>query len=256
MNAPDASTILEVRNLSVSYGKVRALNDANFIVRKGQIITVIGPNGAGKSTALGALMGILASTGRILLHGEDQGRTSIEGRVSRGLTLVPEKRELFGSMSVADNLLMGAYRCHKAGERDQRESMDRVFERFPRLRERRRQLAGTLSGGERAMLVLGRALMSKPRLLMLDEPSLGLAPKLVKTIFQIISELRKTGVSILMVEQNARAALEISDYAYVLENGRIALEGPSQALASEARIVASYLGGNVGAADPRSKDSA
>ncbi len=164
-------------------------------------------------------------------------------RVSGGMTLVPESRELFPTMSVEDNLLMGAYARYRRGERSFQETLQAVYQRFPRLQERREQMAGTLSGGERAMLVLGRALMAHPKVLMLDEPSLGLAPLIVKEIFRIIAGLRETGVAILLVEQNARAALQISDYAYVLETGAVALEGPSHDLAQDPRVLATYLGG-------------
>jgi branched-chain amino acid transport system ATP-binding protein len=167
----------------------------------------------------------------------------VERRVEEGMSLVPEKRELFGTMTVEDNLLMGAFARHSQGHRDHQHTMDTVFQRFPRLKERRAQLAGTLSGGERAMLVLGRALMAKPKLLLLDEPSLGLAPLIVREIFRIIADLRKAGVAVLLVEQNARAALQVSDYGYVLETGAVVLEGPSADLAKDDRVTATYLGG-------------
>src|SRR5690606_34783611 len=171
-----------------------------------------------------------------------QRRVDIEHMVSAGLNHVPEKRELFGEMSVEDNLLLGGFQRYRRGHRDQAASMEEVYALFPRLQERRRQLAATLSGGERQMLALGRALMAKPKLLLLDEPSLGLAPRIVKEIFQIIAELRRRGVAILLVEQNARAALQTADYAYVLEPGQVVLEGPAAELADDPRVVASYLG--------------
>jgi len=206
-------------------------------------ITVIGPNGAGKSTLLAALMGVLPITrGQVRFDGADLARLTLEERVMAGLALVPEKRELFGEMSVEDNLLLSAFQRYRAGERDQGKTMDQVFGTFPRLKERRAQLAGTLSGGERQMLAVGRALMAKPRLLMLDEPSLGLAPRIVREIFHIIVELKRRGVSILLVEQNARAALQIADYAYVLETGESVLDGPASALANDPRVIESYLG--------------
>jgi branched-chain amino acid transport system ATP-binding protein len=234
--------ILEIRELCVSYGKVEALHHINLKVSAGQIVTVIGPNGAGKTTMLSAIMGLLPSKGEIEFQGEVQRDIEVEHLVAMGMTLVPEKRELFGEMSVEDNLLLGAFQRYRAGERDQGKTMDQVFGTFPRLRERRAQLAGTLSGGERQMLAVGRALMAKPKLLMLDEPSLGLAPLIVREIFHIVAELKQTGVAILLVEQNARAALQIADYGYVLETGSIALEGESRALADDPRVVETYLG--------------
>ncbi len=235
--------LLEVRGLSVSYGKVEALHDANLRLMAGQIVTVIGPNGAGKTTMLGAIMGQLPAVGSVSFLGQDQAGIRVERRVDTGMSLVPEKRELFATMTVEDNLLMGAFARHRQGHADHPQTMEEVFQRFPRLKERRAQLAGTLSGGERAMLVLGRALMAKPRVLMLDEPSLGLAPLIVRETFRIIAELRESGVAMLLVEQNARAALQISDYAYVLETGSIALEGASDELANDPRVTATYLGG-------------
>ena len=235
--------VLEVRNLSVSYGKVEALHGIDLKIHKGEIVTVIGPNGAGKTTLLCALMGLLPARGDIVYLGERQGRDrQVETLVRHGMTLVPEKRELFGEMSVEDNLLLGAFDRYRGGHRDQLETMDQVFDIFPRLMERREQMAGTLSGGERQMLAMGRALMAKPKLLMLDEPSLGLAPLIIKEIFRVVAELKKTGVAILLVEQNARAALQIADYGYVLDTGEVSLAGPSSELANDARVIESYLG--------------
>jgi branched-chain amino acid transport system ATP-binding protein len=238
--------ILRVRDLSVTYGKVAALSNANLQVGRGQIVTVIGPNGAGKTTMLAAIMGALPANGgargEIRFDGVDCGGHPIERLVARGMTLVPEKRELFGEMSVEDNLLLGAFQRYRHGQRDHDRTMTEVYALFPRLQERRRQLAGTLSGGERQMLAIGRALMARPRLLMLDEPSLGLAPLIVREIFHIIEELKRRGASILLVEQNARAALQVADYAYVLETGEVSLEGPARELASDARVIESYLG--------------
>ncbi|MEO5844190.1 MAG: ABC transporter ATP-binding protein, partial [Caldimonas sp.] len=208
----------------------------------GKVITVIGPNGAGKSTLLNSLMGVLPSRGTIEYDGKPINLTSLEERVFLGMALVPEKRALFSTLSVGDNLLLGAYRQVRLGHKDSAKSLDEVFMLFPRLRERRAQLAGTLSGGERQMLAVGRALMGKPRLLMLDEPSLGLAPLVVRDIFATIAALRATGVTILLVEQNARAALEVADYGYVLEMGEIALEGPAEDLAKDPRVIETYLG--------------
>jgi len=238
--------VLEVRDLSVTYGKVEAVSNANLDVDVGQVVTVIGPNGAGKTTLLGAIMGALpangAARGAVRFAGVSGPRPTVETMVARGMTLVPEKRELFGEMTVEDNLLLGAFQRYRSGERDQAATMREVYALFPRLQERRSQLAGTLSGGERQMLAVGRALMAKPKLLMLDEPSLGLAPRIVREIFHIIVELKRRGVSILLVEQNARAALQIADHAYVLETGECVLNGPAAALAGDPRVIESYLG--------------
>jgi branched-chain amino acid transport system ATP-binding protein len=236
------SPILEIADLHVSYGKVEAVRGATLAMDHGQIVTIIGPNGAGKTTLLAAIMGLLRADGQVTFDGRDMARMEIEDRVAMGMSLVPERRELFGEMTVADNLLLGAYTLH--GNREAiRLRFEAVYARFPRLAERRRQLAHTLSGGERQMLALGRALMGRPRLLLLDEPSLGLAPLIVRDIFRIVASLRELGVSILLVEQNARAALETADYGYVLENGEIAVSGAASALMRDARVVASYLGG-------------
>lgn len=235
--------LLEVENLKVAYGRMEAVHGVNLKVAPGQIVTVIGPNGAGKSTMLSALMGVLPPVGgTVQFAGEMVQRMDVEDRVVRGMTLVPESRALFSQMSVEDNLLMGAFCRHRMGHRDHLQSIELVFETFPRLRERRRQEAGTLSGGERQMVAIGRALMAKPRLLMLDEPSLGLAPLIVREIFEIIAGLRSLGVSILLVEQNARAALEVADYGYVLELGSVTLQGDSASLADNPRVAESYLG--------------
>lgn len=235
--------VLEIADLSVSYGKVEALHHANIKVGAGQIVTVIGPNGAGKTTMLSAIMGVLPHTrGSIRFLGEEMVDAEVEEMVARGMNLVPESRALFGEMSVEDNLQLGAFMRHRLGHRDSSETMTQVFDIFPRLKERRNQLAGTLSGGERQMLAVGRALMAKPKLLMLDEPSLGLAPLIVREIFRVIFELKQTGVSILLVEQNARAALQVADYGYVLETGELAMEGPSSELIGDPRVIESYLG--------------
>jgi len=237
------NTILEVSDLCVAYGKVEALHHVGIKVGEGQIVTVIGPNGAGKTTMLSSIMGVLPHTqGSVRFLGQEVGDAEVEEMVALGVNLVPESRALFGEMSVEDNLLLGAFMRHRLGHRDQERTKNEVFEIFPRLRERRQQHAGTLSGGERQMLAVARALMAKPKLLMLDEPSLGLAPLIVREIFRVIGELKKTGVSILLVEQNARAALQVADYAYVLETGEIALEGPSAQLAGDPKVVESYLG--------------
>ncbi len=240
------SAVLEVRGLSARYGKVGALTDAALQVQAGSIVTVIGANGAGKSTMLNAIMGSLPQTGHaagaVQYAGNEVSGWQVERRVAAGMSLVPERRELFGSMSVEDNLLLGGFRRYRAREAGWRDTLQEVFELFPRLRERRAQQAGTLSGGERQMLAVGRALMAKPQLLMLDEPSLGLAPRIVREIFHIIARLRETGVAILLVEQNARAALQVADYGYVLETGEIILHGPARELAGNPRVIESYLG--------------
>ena len=238
------TALLSVNDLHVSYGKVEAVTGVSLEMQAGHIVTVIGPNGAGKTTLLAALMGLLPSKGESWYEAQDLRILSTEERVRRGICLVPERRELFTEMTVADNLVLGAYtrwRDREAVRRDLQE----VYERFPRLSERRGQLAGTLSGGERQMLALGRALMAKPRLLLLDEPSLGLAPLIVREIFRIVTGLRELGVSILLVEQNARAALETADYGYVLETGSIVHSGPAVSLIHDPRVIASYLGGKV-----------
>jgi branched-chain amino acid transport system ATP-binding protein len=242
------TALLEVRHLHVAYGKVEAVHDVSLTVARGTIVSVIGSNGAGKTTLLAAIMGLLPSRGAVAYLGAPAASLSVERRVARGLILVPERRELFAAMSVADNLLLGAFQRARGGDRDWKVTLTEVFQRFPRLLERRDQLAGTLSGGERQMLAMGRALMGQPKLLMLDEPSLGLAPLIVREIFTIISELRATGVSILLVEQNARAALQASDYGYVLETGEVAIEGPSAELAANPRVAATYLGRSAAAA--------
>jgi branched-chain amino acid transport system ATP-binding protein len=237
-----STPLLKVDNLHAGYGRAEVLHGLNLKAAKGSVVTVIGPNGAGKSTLLNALMGVLPSKGDISYDGKPINQRTLEDRVMQGMALVPETRALFGTMPVEDNLLLGAYRQVRLGHKNSDEAMEEVFTRFPRLKERRKQLAGTLSGGERQMLAVGRALMSKPQLLMLDEPSLGLAPLIVREIFKTISDLRATGVTILLVEQNARAALEVADYGYVLEMGEIALEGPAADLAKDPRVIDTYLG--------------
>ena len=203
---------------------------------------MIGPNGAGKSTFLNSLMGILPAKGQIEFEGQSITDLTLEERVMQGIALVPEKRELFGTMSVEDNLVLGGYRQMRLGNAQWRSRLDDVYDLFPRLKERRVQEAGTLSGGERQMLAVGRSLMSRPSLLMLDEPSLGLAPLIVKEIFSIIDTLRQTGVTIVLVEQNARAALAVADHGYVLEMGDVSLHGPARDLAQDPRVIDTYLG--------------
>ncbi len=235
------SALLEVADLRVFYRRVEGLHRASLQVPKGAIVTVIGPNGAGKSTLLGAVMGLLRCTGVVRFAGAVLTSEPVETRVQRGLCLVPERRELFGELPVEDNLMLGAFqrsRRRAALEPD----LEAVYGRFPRLKERRKQLAGTLSGGERQMLALGRALMARPKLLMLDEPSLGLAPLVVREMFRAIADLRAAGVSILLIEQNARAALQVADYGYVLETGETVLEGTAAELMANPRVVETYLG--------------
>jgi branched-chain amino acid transport system ATP-binding protein len=234
--------ILSVQGLHAGYGKAEVLSGLNLELPKGAVVTVIGPNGAGKSTTLNALMGILPAKGVIRFDGLDVTNATLEERVMAGLALVPEKRELFGTMAVEDNLILGGFKPMRQRVPNWRGTLDEVYTLFPRLKERRTQLAGTLSGGERQMLAVGRALMSRPKVLMLDEPSLGLAPLVVREIFRTITQLRATGVSILLIEQNARAALEVADYGYVLETGSVALEGPAADLATDSRVIDTYLG--------------
>jgi branched-chain amino acid transport system ATP-binding protein len=240
------SALLEVRDLRVAYGKVEAVHGVSLAIEPGRIATVIGPNGAGKTTLLGAIMGLLPARGEVRYAGAPAGGLAVEQRVARGLCLVPERRELFAAMSVEDNLELGGFARYRSGDRTIGETREEIYRRFPRLAERRKQFAATLSGGERQMLALGRALMGKPRLLMLDEPSLGLAPLMVKEIFSIIAGLRETGVAILLVEQNAHAALQVADYGYVLETGEMAISGESAVLARDPRVAATYLGQAVG----------
>jgi branched-chain amino acid transport system ATP-binding protein len=236
---PGMSALLQVSDVHVAYGKVEAVRAVSLDVFANEIVTIIGANGAGKTTLLNAIMGILPLKGCTLFAGEDMGQLDIEDRVAAGLSLVPEHRELFATMNVEDNLKLGAFRMTKSVTAA---AFERVYALFPRLKERRKQLAGTLSGGEQQMLAMGRALMGAPKLLMLDEPSLGLAPIIVADIFRIVGELRAAGVSVLLVEQNAQAALEIADRAYVMELGEFILSGPSREIATNQRVAASYLG--------------
>ncbi len=232
--------VLTLDRVCVAYGRVEAVHEVSLTVPEGSIVTILGPNGAGKTTLLSAIMGVLRFRGEATFRGEPLGHRRVEERVADGMSLVAEKRELFVTMSVEDNLRLGGFR--RRGSAAFARGLDEMWALFPRLSERRAQLAGTLSGGERQMLAMARALMSAPRLLMLDEPSLGLAPLIVRDIFRVVSELRRGGVSILLVEQNARAALELADYAYVLENGSVVLEGPAADLRRDERIIATYLG--------------
>jgi branched-chain amino acid transport system ATP-binding protein len=233
------SALLSVTDAHIAYGKVEAVRGVSLDVGDNEIVSIVGANGAGKTTLLNAIMGVLALKGRVAFAGADLARLEIEDRVAQGLSLVAEHRELFASMNVEDNLQLGAFRVGRAqAER----AFERVYVLFPRLKERRKQLAGTLSGGEQQMLAMGRALMGAPKLLMLDEPSLGLAPIIVADIFRTIGELRSAGVSVLLVEQNAQAALKIADRAYVMELGEFILEGRAGDIAANERVAASYLG--------------
>jgi branched-chain amino acid transport system ATP-binding protein len=231
--------LLDVRDLCVAYGRAQVVHDVSIAVATGALVTVIGSNGAGKTTLLNAIMGLLKSKGHIGFRDRAINAVTLENRVQAGLCLVPERRELFADMPVEDNLLLGGFRRPRA---ERKQTLEQIFARLPRLKERRRQLAGTLSGGERQMLAMGRALMARPTLLMLDEPSLGLAPRIVRDVFHILTDLRQSGVSILLVEQNARAALEVADYAYVMELGSITTQGSPEEIARNPRLVESYLG--------------
>ncbi len=235
----EINALLSVTDAHVAYGKVEAVRAVSLEVAEHEIVTIIGANGAGKTTLLNAIMGVLPLKGSASFAGQDMARFDIEDRVAAGLSLVPEHRELFATMNVEDNLQLGAFRIAKAATAI---AFERVYTLFPRLKERRKQLAGTLSGGEQQMLAMGRALMGTPKLLMLDEPSLGLAPIIVADIFRIIGELRANGVSVLLVEQNAQAALQVADRAYVMELGEFVLSGPAREIASNQRVAASYLG--------------
>jgi len=232
------TALLTVADAHVSYGKVEAVRSVSLEARPGEIVTIVGANGAGKTTLLNAIMGVLPLQGTVTFANQDFAPLDIEDRVSAGLSLVPEHRELFATMTVEENLQLGAFRNAAATAR----SFERVYGLFPRLRERRAQLAGTLSGGEQQMLAMGRALMGQPKLLMLDEPSLGLAPRIVADIFKIIAELKQAGVAVLLVEQNAQAALQIADRAYVMELGEFVLSGAARDIAADPRVIASYLG--------------
>jgi branched-chain amino acid transport system ATP-binding protein len=235
------TALLELEGLRAGYGHVEVLHGVSLVVPEGRMVAIVGPNGAGKTTLMGAVMGLLPRSGGAVRYlGETAGAT--EALVMAGAVLVPEQRALFTDMSVEDNLLLGFYPRRRAGERDVGSAMREVFTIFPHLEGRRRQLAGTLSGGERQMLALGRALMGRPRLLLLDEPSLGLAPLIVREIFRVLVALRQRGLSILLVEQNVRVALQVSDYGYVLEMGEVVVEGPCAELARDPRVLETYLG--------------
>jgi branched-chain amino acid transport system ATP-binding protein len=233
--------MLTLENVSVNYGAIEALTGVSMRVEKGEVVTLIGANGAGKTTTLRTITGLLQPTnGRITFEGEDISGKPTHRLVARGISMSPEGRGVFANLSVRENLQMGGYL--NKDKKSIAADMERAFQMFPRLKEREAQKAGTLSGGEQQMLAIGRALMSKPRLLLLDEPSLGLAPLVVHTIFEAIDEIRSKGTTILLVEQNAHAALGHSDRAYVLETGRIVMEGPSKELAADPKIKEAYLG--------------
>lgn len=233
--------MLVVENLSVHYGVIQALHGISLEIARGEIVTLIGSNGAGKTTTLGALSGILQpSGGRITFEDQDLSAVAAHLRVPMGLVQVPEGRRIFASMSVAENLDLGAYA--RSDKTEIAKDLEEVFALFPRLLERRNQAAGTMSGGEQQMLAVGRALMSRPKLLLLDEPSLGLAPLLVKEIFGVVKRIRERGVTILLVEQNANLALEIADRAYVLETGKLIMSGPASQIAGDPRVKEAYLG--------------
>ncbi len=234
------SKILTVDNINVYYGQIHAIKDVSVDVEEGEVVALIGANGAGKSTTLRTISGLLRTkTGGITFEGEDITHIDAYKLVSRGLAHVPEGRRVFLQMTVLENLEMGAF----TRKGDIKASINDVFERFPRLEERKYQIAGTLSGGEQQMLAMGRALMSKPKLMMLDEPSMGLSPILVQQVFDIVTELNKSGTTILLVEQNAEMALKIADRAYVLESGRIKISGTGKELAASDEIKKAYLGG-------------
>ncbi len=235
-----SEAMLSVKDLSVSYGSIHAVKSISFEVREGEIVTLIGANGAGKSTTLNAIARLLPASGEILFHGSSLMHVPGHSVVKKGLAMVPEGRRIFLRMSVEENLEMGAYISSRT---EVKEQMEDVFRRFPRLLERREQTAGTLSGGEQQMLAMGRALMSKPKLLMMDEPSMGLAPILVEQIFGIIRELNAAGTTILLVEQNAQAALSVADRAYVMETGRIVMSGAADELLASPAVKKAYLGG-------------
>ncbi len=236
--------MLRLEGVNTYYGRIQALRDVSLTVAEGEIVAVIGPNGAGKTTLMNTISALApARSGTIAFDGQAIAGLSPERIVRLGISQVPERRQIFGSMTVQENLILGAYHRYRRDGRQQIErDLEFVFEIFPRLKDRVKQKAGTLSGGEQQMLALGRAWMAKPRLLMMDEPSLGLAPLLVKEIFRVSGELRDRGTTILRVEQNARAALELADRAYVMESGRVVLEGTASTLASDARVQTAFLG--------------
>lgn len=236
--------MLKLENVNAYYGRVHALKGISLEVAPGEIVAVIGPNGAGKTTLLNTISGLVpAHSGQIALEGKPIAHLSPEQIVRLGISQVPERRQIFGTMSVIDNLILGAYhRYRRDGKAEIYRDLEFVYEIFPRLKDRLKQRAGTMSGGEQQMLALGRAWMARPRLLLMDEPSLGLAPLIVKEILRVLAELRDQGMTLLIVEQNARAALELADRAYVLESGRVVLEGLADELVADVRVQSAYLG--------------
>lgn len=233
--------LLEIENLEVNYGMIKALKGVSFEVNKGEIIALIGANGAGKTTTLYAISGILPSTsGKIIYNGQNITKTSAHKIVKLGISQVPEGRRVFSQLSVFENLLMGAYTRRDKSEIN--EDLEKIYERFPRLEERKNQIAGTLSGGEQQMLAMGRALMSKPEIILLDEPSMGLSPIFVSEIFDIIKALNEGGTTVLLVEQNAKKALSIADRAYVLETGNVVLSGKAENIMNDDTVKKAYLG--------------
>ncbi len=241
--------LLNASGLHFSYGNARVLEGVDLTVERGEIVTLIGPNGAGKSTLLNVVSGALrAKAGRLQLDGQDTSRAAQPSMVKQGCILVPEGRQVFTSLSVTDNLLLGAY-VHRRDRSESASGLDKVYELFPRLAERSRQLAGTLSGGEQQMLAVGRAMMGRPKLMLLDEPSLGLSPQMVHRIFNALAQLREQGVTILLVEQNALAALRLADRGYLLQNGRVIAQGTSKQLADDPMVRHVYLGSSPGGAN-------
>ncbi len=235
----DTSTLLEIKNLHVSYGAINAIKGIDLHVKKGEVVTILGANGAGKTTTLRTISGLLKSSeGSISFDGKDITSVAAHDIVTLGMSHSPEGRRVFSTLSVEENLMMGAYTLKK----HDKETLDWIYEILPRLKERKQQLAGTLSGGEQQMLAIGRAIMSKPKLLILDEPSLGLAPVLVKVIFKAIKQISESGVTVLLVEQNAKAALKLANRGYVLELGKITHEGSSEELLNSETIQEAYLG--------------
>ncbi len=242
--------LLQIDRINTYYGHIQALKEVTLHVNPGEIVALVGANGAGKTTLLHTISGLLrARSGRILFQGQDITKARAAAIVRAGISHVPEHRQVFGTLSVYDNLLLGAYqRYRRDGRKAVQRDIEEIFDLFPRLRERKKQMAGTLSGGEQQMLAIGRGLMARPKLLLLDEPSLGLAPLIVRDLFQLIASLRDRGQTVLLVEQNARAALKLADRAYILETGRIVLEGNAHELLEDPRVQAAYLGGHALAA--------
>ncbi len=240
---PEARPALSVEGLQVRYGGVHALDNVDVRVRPGELVTVIGANGAGKSSLLNAIVGVVPKhAGRVRYFGQDITHAEPEALVAQGVTLVPERRELFAALNVQDNLRLGAFARVLRRDPHIKRDLEHVYDVFPRLAERRRQIAGTMSGGEQQMLAICRAMMSAPRLLLLDEPSLGLAPLIVEEIFEVIGALKAAGATVLLIEQNARAALRLADYGYLLETGSVVLGAPTAELARDERVAGAYLG--------------